>query len=241
MQANQQPSTTEGGIALSFRSAIRIAVTIPGDIVKAVTVSNVALEANERDNNKYTIKPSLTNTGNVSLDTSITSRLVSLFGVTSASTTSTYPVLPATSASWNFEVDRPFWGGLYQAVVDATYNANVDDSLGQVSDDAETITSSGNSGYVFVMPHPAALAIELFILLAFAVVVFLLVRRLTHRRTVAKHWRHHTVVEGQSLQKIAKHYGVSWKKLATANRIRAPYHIEAGDKLKVPPPNQKKG
>lgn len=239
MQANQQPSTTSGGIALSFRSAIRIAVTIPGDIVKAVNVSSVSLEPNKGDDSKYIIKPGLTNSGNVSLDTKITSKLVSLFGVVSASTTSTYPVLPATSASWNFDVDRPFWGGFYRADVDATYNSNTSESLGQTSDASDEITVSGQSGYVFITPSPLALAIELIILAAFLIALFLLGRRLTHRRTVKKHWRHHTVEEGESLQKIAKHYHVSWKKLATANRIRAPYHVEPGDKLKVPP-NQKK-
>ncbi len=241
MQAVKEASAdpAAGGVVLSFRSAIRVSVTIPGDIVKAITISNVSLEPNLQDSTKYTIQPSLSNTGNVSLDATIGAKLVSLFGVTTTSNKSTYPVLPGTTARWNFDVDRPYWGGFFHAVVDTEYNGNVDEGVGE-DDNQNTITSSGTSGYVFITPAPIALLIEVLVLLGFLTALFLVIRRLRHRSTVKKRWSHHTVAEGESLQKIAKHYHVSWKRLASANRIRAPYHIEPGHKLKVPPKPQGK-
>lgn len=235
IQEGKSPEASTGtGVVLSFRSAIRVAVTIPGDIVKAVSIGGVILKANTNDETQYTIQPSLTNSGNVSLDTEITSNLVSLFGIQTASRTSSYPLLPGSTARWDFDVDRPFWGGLYRADVIASYNSNTAESLGQ-TDKAETQTTSASSSFVFITPAPIALLIELLLLIGLVVLVVIAVRRLRHRKVVKKHWRHHTIVEGDSLQKIAKHYHVSWKKLATANKIRAPYHLEPGTKIKVPP------
>ncbi len=239
IQALKETTATSGGVVLSFRSAIRVSVTIPGDIVKAITVSKVSLVPNAQDASKYTIQPSLSNTGNVSLDTTISARLVSLWGATTVSSKNTYPVLPATTARWNFDVNRPFWGGFYRAIVDAEYNSNVDEGVGETSN-KNTLKTSAESGYVFITPSPLALLIEFVVLLGFIIVLFLVIRRLRHHRTVKKRWSHHTVSDGESLQKIAKHYHVSWKKLASANRIRAPYHIEPGTKLKVPPKPQEK-
>lgn len=233
----KQASPEQGGVVLTFRSAIRVAVTIPGEIVKAVTVSNVSLQPNSEDANLYTIQPAVVNTGNVSLDTTLSVRLVSLFGTTIDSKDATYPVLPTSTAKWNFDVNKPFWGGLYRADVTATYNGNTADSLGEESEGAK-VSSSKSSSYVFVNPSPVALAIEIGLLLVIIVLAALLVRKLRHRGHVQRHWGHYTVQDGDSLQKISKHYGVSWKKLATANKVRAPYHLEPGSKLKVPPKKQ---
>jgi hypothetical protein len=235
IQEDKAPSAgSDGGIVLSFRSAIRVSITIPGDIVKAITVSGVKLNPKTDDAKQFTIQPTLTNTGNVSLDTEITTRLVSAFGTVASETTSTYPVLPRTSARWNFDVNRPFWGGWYRATVNATYNANVAEGIGQTGNEKKE-TVKGASSYAFVTPSPLALLIEALVVVGFLATILVLVRRLRHRRVVKNHWSHHTVVENDSLQKIAKQYHVSWKRVASANKIRAPYHLEPGTKIKVPP------
>ncbi len=233
----QEPVDGQGGVVLSFRSAIRVAVTIPGDIVKSISFVNVELGANATDSKVYTIRPIIANSGNVSLDTKLDIRLVSLFGITEDSVTATYPILPGTTASWNFDVDRPFWGGLYRADVTAQYNDNIKDTLGQTSGGSET-TISQSSALVYVAPTPLAAAIQLAGLALLVAGIVLLVRRLTHKRAVAKHWKNHTVQQGQSLQAIAKSHHVSWKKLATANKLRAPYHVEPGQVIKIPPKSE---
>lgn len=236
MQDSEKSSDTqtEGGVVLTFRSAIRVAVTIPGDIVKAVNVKDVSLTRNANDDKFYTIRPSVINTGNVSLDTDLKIQLTSLFGTPVETKNATYPVLPGSTASWNFDVGRPFWGGWYKADVTATYNNNVEDSLGENASQ-DQVSVSKSSSYVFVDPSPLALIIEILALIGIMLLIAFLVRKFLHKRHVHTHWKHYTVQDGDSLQKIAKHYGVSWKRLASANKIRAPYHLEAGSKLKVPP------
>ena len=229
-----QNTSEEGGVVLSFRSAIRVAVTIPGEIVKELSFAGITVGPNASNAAQLTVTPSIANSGNVSLDTDITTRLVSLFGIPAAEIKGTYPILPASTASWNFTFDTPFWGGLYRADVTATYNSNLEDSLGEQSG-SQLETVSSNSSYVFITPAPLALLAYLAVLALILVGLVLGVRRLMHGRTVSKKWHHYTIKEGDSIQKIAKARHISWKKLATANKLKAPYHLEPGQKIKIPP------
>lgn len=111
---------------------------------------------------------------------------------------------------------------------------NVEDSLGENASKNQ-ISVSKSSAYVFIDPSPLALVIEILLLVGLMLLAAYLIRKFLHRRHVRNHWKHYTVQEGDSLQKIAKHYDVSWKRLATANKVKAPYHLEVGSKLKVPP------
>ena len=229
-----QNTSQSGGVVLSFRSAIRVAVTIPGEIIKELSFAGIALGPSETNSAQLTATPQIANNGNVSLDTEITTRLVSLFGIPAAEIKGTYPVLPASTASWNFTFDTPFWGGLYRADVIASYNSNVEDSLGEQSGgQLEEVTSS--SEYVFITPSPLALFAYLAVLALIIVALGLTVRNLLHRKTVSKKWHTYTIKEGDSIQKIAKARHVSWKKLARANKLKAPYHLEPGHKIKIPP------
>jgi LysM repeat protein len=44
----------------------------------------------------------------------------------------------------------------------------------------------------------------------------------------------YTVKRGDTLSKIAAKYGTTWRAIANANNIKSPYHIYAGQKLKIP-------
>jgi hypothetical protein len=227
-------SEEQGGIVLTFRSAIRVAVTIPGEIVKAISFGPIEFGQSKNDGTLYVATPSVLNNGNVSLDTDITTRIVSLFGLPVDETQGTYPVLPASTASWNFEFDAPFWGGLYRADVSASYNSNTEDTLGQESSDQRQ-TVRASSAYVFIPPAPLAAVAQLAVLGLIIAGLGLLFRRIRHQKIVAKRWHTYTAKEGDSIQKIAKARHISWKKLATANKLKAPYHLEPGHKLKIPP------
>lgn len=226
-----------GGVVLSFRSAIRVAVTVPGEIVKGLSVASITLGPSPSDGKLFTATPSLRNSGNVSLDTDITVTLTSLFGIPADSKKGTYPVIAGSTASWNYEFTSPFWGGFYRADVVAEYNDNVDDGLGEDSA-APRQSVSGSSSYVYIAPAPLAALIQVAALaLVIAGIVFG-IRNLLHKRKVAKHWRNYEVKEGDSLQKIAKHTHVTWKTLARSNKIRAPYSLEPGQTIKVPPKSE---
>lgn len=229
-QTDQVPQAAGNGIALSFRSAIRVSVTVKGDLRKGLAFTRLE----DKPGNKegiLLINTALRNSGNVSLDTDVDIRLKTVLGTTVNKTGGEFPVLAGGESEFNFEVGEPFWGGIYFLKAKATYNPNPQAGLGDESEEA-AVTSSR----VLVMaPKPMALVIEI---LALAVLIgggtYFYKRRSTH-----KQWRNkgkiYVVKEGDSIQKVAGKYGVSWKTLARVNKLKAPYHLEAGQHLKLLP------
>ncbi len=227
------PQQEQSGVVLGFRSAIRVAITIPGNIVKSLALSTVGIE--HLQNGNVLVKPAATNKGNVSLDTDLTTYLRPVLGVSSTTKNGSYPVLPSSTASWNFEIESPFWGGWYRADVAATYNN--DPTAGIGSKDTSSRTVSKQSSVFFVAPQPLALVIELAVILLLLLLLWALLRRAKHRSHVRRHWQTYTVVDGDNINKIATKTDVGWKKIAKANKLKAPYHLEPGQTLKIPPTN----
>ena len=230
--SSTQAATNQNGVVLSFRSAIRVVATIPGKIVKDLAITQLTIKLDAA--NQVLVDPTVSNTGNVSLDTNVTTSLVSLFGNTVASVKGTYPILARSTATWNLPLARPFWGGLYKASVSTTYNGTANTQLGLV-DGSAGVTRKRDSGYIFITPAlPAAIA-ELAVLLAIATGVFILVQKLRHKGHVKKHWHTYTVKSGDTVKQIAEQNGLPWKKLVTANRLKPPYDLREGHTIKIPP------
>jgi hypothetical protein len=230
-EASQANASDKSGVVLSFRSAIRMAVTIPGKIVKKLSITNISTQPG--NNNTVVITPAVRNEGNVSLDTTIRSSLQPLVGVGSVDTTGTYPILPRSSASWNLELKRPFWGGWYRATVAATYNSDPASSLGSKNGMRTTVRKT--SHVLFVAPAPLALVIELLIILVIIGLIAWVLRRRRQYHHVRTRWSNYKVNDGDTIMVVARRHHVSWKRLARANKLRAPYHLEAGQTLRVPP------
>jgi hypothetical protein len=230
-EEGQKSSTSGNGVALTFRTAIRVAVTVPGKITKSLQFESIKTGSAEGGN--VVITPTIRNTGNVSLDTRLKSELTPILGVRTSQDNGSYPILPRSKASWNLELKRPFWGGLYKAKVSATYSTYPTSGLGVSKGAMKTISST--SGLLFVAPAPAALGIELLILALVAAGIAYLLRRRMHHRQVRRHWQSYTVKDGDTINKVAHRFDVSWKRLAKANKLRAPYTLESGRQLRVPP------
>lgn len=49
-----------------------------------------------------------------------------------------------------------------------------------------------------------------------------------------KTWPEYEVMENENIKQLAAKYSVSWKLLVKANKLKAPYVLEAGKKIKVP-------
>jgi hypothetical protein len=225
--------STKSGVLLSFRSAIRVVVTIPGKIVKKLDISSVAVSLAK--DNKYQVSPTVQNSGNVSLDTTLKVSLISPFGMTTSATNEgSSPVLPRTKASWNYELKRPFWGGFYRAKVVASYNSNPSAQIGE-SNNADQATKEKDSALFFVVPSPAAALVELGVVAIIAGAVVLFVKKRLHAKHVKHHWKEYAVEEGDTLEEFAKKHHVSWKKIAKVNKLKAPYVLRKGQKLKLPP------
>ena len=226
-------SASHDGVALSFRSAIRVVVTVPGQINKQLTLAGVALGGLQKDGS-YRVTPTARNDGNVSLDTTVKVQLVSAIGTTAASAQGTYPVLPHSEASWNFELKRPFWGGLYRALVTVSYNGNNNTELGQ-QQNVDTVTKQLYSSYFIAIPMPLALVAELVVFVLILAGIVWLISRHKRSRHVRRHWKTYDLEAGDTLESLAQDFHVSWRKIAQVNKLKPPYNLHKGEKLKLPP------
>ena len=108
----QRSAPDNNGIVLSLRSAIRVAVRVPGDIQKGLAFAGLGMEP--RSEKKLLLNSVLKNNGNVSLDTQLDLTLNYLFGWPAVHMGGNFPVLASSEGQYNFEADRPFLGRLVQ-------------------------------------------------------------------------------------------------------------------------------
>jgi hypothetical protein len=218
------------GVQLSFRSALRVAVTIPGDIVKDIQFSELTAK---REAKKYTLKAQLKNKGNVSLDTDIKVNVNSLLNKRVYQNGGTYPLLAQKNmVELNFDFSRPFWGGIYRLSGSADYNGDANAPLG--SSAAKNVRKKAPMRLLFVPPQPLALALELLLLLLVIVLAWMLCRRLRSRWKAMKKWETYKVRTGDTLVKLAERRGDKWKNIAKINKLRPPYELKKGMVIKLP-------
>jgi len=229
--ASNTPSD-RSGVVLSFRSAIRVVVTVPGKIVKKLTLATVAVS--KLKDGSYTIAPTVRNDGNVSLDTDVRVELVSFTGLHAGKRSGgTYPVLSRSQATWNFEAKSPFWGGWYRAQVRATYNSNPTTTLGMDKGSSQSVRLA--SAVFFVPPSSTASFIYVAILLVLLAAAILIVKKQRDIRHIRKHWEVFEVENGVTVTSLAKQHHTSWRKIVRVNKLKPPYNLKAGQKLSLPP------
>jgi hypothetical protein len=224
-------SNFQGGVSVNFRTAIRVAVLVPGDLLRELQAVGLLVAS---DAGKLILTPSVRNTGSVSLDTTVEPQIKTVFGTKAASQTGQFPVLRDQLTEWNFELDKPFWGGLYRATFTASYDKS---ELGYIGSTVspEPATLQGPSKWIITTPHPLALLIEIFALALAIFGIKRLIKQRKHHKHVQTSWRTYQVKPGDQLQKIAHAFSVDWKKLAKVNNLKPPYHLAEDQKLKVPP------
>ncbi len=225
--------STKNGVVLSFRTAIRVVVTIPGKLVKKLSINSLSVASNT--NGTYQVTPTIQNEGNVSLDADLHLKLVSVFGFsTTTLKEGRMPVLPNSSESASYDLSHPFWGGFYVARATVSYNDNPSTGLG-IQSNANLKVLSKDSSLFLVTPQPLAAVIEVIIVLAIVVIIIWAFRRLANKRNVKSNWVKYTVKSGDTLTHLAEHTGTSWKIIASANNIKPPYTLTESQIIKLPP------
>ncbi len=227
-------ATGKSGVILGFRSAMRVVVTVPGQIVKKLALSS--LTVSRLSSGDYQVVPKVENQGNVSLDTKVAANFKSIIATNSGTSKGTYPVLPHSTASWNLTLKRPFWGGWYRAYATVNYNSNPTALLGQNIGSQET--KSLYSAFFFAPPKTLAAVIEIVVLILIVIVLRWYVQKRRDIRHIRANWQEYKVKKNDTIVDIAKAHHTSWKKLARVNGIRPPYRLVPGQKLKVPPQQQ---
>ena len=227
-------SKKEGGIALGFRNAIRVAITVPGKIVKQLTIQKVVVDRNEKGN--YTVSPVSKNTGNVSLDVTTRVQLRSVFGQETPVQKATYPVIAGATTGWAFEFKRPFWGGIYKAQTSIAYDSDTNTGIGDATGQERKVRAA--TGYFIMMPTWQALAVEIAVPFVLIFVLITLLYRRKLRRIAQKRLHKYTVVPGDTVMSIAEVHGIDWKQLAKINSIKPPFLIDYGQVLLLPQPKK---
>jgi nucleoid-associated protein YgaU len=226
------PEQTGNGVQLSFRSALRVAITVPGDIIKDVDFTELSVSQEAK---KYVLSAKLHNKGNVSLDTEIkvyvknwSNRLVYENG-------GVYPLLAQKQPiELNFDFPRPFWGGLYRISGTAAYNGDKTAALGSTDD--RNVFKQAPGRLLFVPPEPLAIAIiaAAFILLILAVGLVAGRMRKNRRRAAGVAWKVYSVRSGDTLPHLARRLNADWKTIAKKNKLRAPYELKEGMTIRLP-------
>lgn len=215
------------GIVLSFRSALRVAITVPGDINAAITFKDIRSEILAE---KLLLSPVLQSKGNVSVDSNIRVGLKNVFGVMSAQKGGEFALLREEESRFNFEFDKPFWGGWYQTAGSVDYVPLRED----IADRGERKTAQARSEWLFIAPHFGATLIYIVSVVALvgAAVGFGMRRRnfkLLHQATVA-----YTVQPGDNIQALAERAAIEWRILAKLNNLKAPYSLKSGQTINIP-------
>ncbi|MEI7962100.1 MAG: LysM peptidoglycan-binding domain-containing protein, partial [archaeon] len=231
IQEKKEVVSEQPGMNLSFRTGLRVAVTIPGTIIRKLEIGNFIVEA---DKDPILLIPEVKNTGNVSIDAKVKVYTDYFFGTRYFEHGGDYPILRGNTSDWNFELKKPFWGGFYKSIVEVEYNGNVETEIGKEGTGESTKLTSPEVWF-FSFPTIPALVIEIGVLLSgmFAIFAIWLVNK--RKNWINKNWVVHRVRPNEDINEIANEFKISWKLIAKVNKLKPPYVLNSGDKIKVPP------
>lgn len=232
MQEKKENQNSREGVSLAVRTGLRVALVVPGEIIRKLEFSDFSLS--KKENGDYVLRPVIKNSGNVSIDTDVNVVTKYFFGKTLFHHKGQYPVLRGETSSWNFELKKPFWGGWYESNFYAQYDFGSSAGVG-LSDEQTLRKIEGQTIWFFSYPEPLAMGIELGILFLLIFVIYLFVLSKKRKNWIKKEWEIYSVLNDENINAVAKKFNVSWRLLAKVNKIKAPYIIKAGDRLKVPP------
>lgn len=229
-QTPQDTSAQEGNVRIQMRQAIRLVVTVPGELHKKVEIESFNY-ATSGDRPTYTLK--VKNVGNVSSDIDARVKVTSVFGNEVYQNGGGYPVMPDQSLELSFEDDKaPIMGGWYWMEAAVKYDKRAGVFGTDSVDNLATLQSEKK--LVFIKPTSTGwLIYGAILLLALLAVGVGLAKKWQRSQAVRRGVRHH-VAAGETIQTVADKYGVSWKAVARLNDIKAPYTLRAGQVLKVP-------
>ena len=219
-------------MTLSFRTGLRVAITIPGELVRKIEIVGFKMKP-QKDGN-FLLQPKVKNLGNVSIDADVKVVTRYFFGLTYIEHGGKFPILRGEISDWNFELKKPFWGGWYRSNFVVEYGDDLKTKIGKETG-KQKIRLKGPSVWFFSTPKPAALVIEIIVLLLFGFSGFLFWLSRRRKKWIKENWIEYVVKSGEDINSLAKSFNVSWKLLAKVNKLQPPYALESGVKIKVPP------
>jgi len=227
----KKPDSEDGaGMSLSLRTGLRVAITIPGDINRELSIASFTTSKGE--NGKIILTPEVSNNGNASVDAQIHARVYNIFGKELGSFGGQYSIMREDTSKWNFTMTRPFWGGTYTAQATVDYYNN-DKELGK-ENTGEPIHLESKTARFYSVPQTPAMVIELIVLAFILLLIFAAIMKKRQKAWIEKTWIIVKIKKGDTLQAISKKRKISWKVLAKENGIKPPYSLEEIKEIKAP-------
>ncbi len=91
LQEKKAAVENQGGASLSFRTGLRVAITVPGDLSRKLEIAGFDLT--KKDNGNFLLQPKVKNLGNVSIDADAKVTTRYFFGLTYMNDGGQYPIL----------------------------------------------------------------------------------------------------------------------------------------------------
>jgi LysM repeat protein len=215
----EEQKNLKGGFIITTRLGVRIYETVPGEIIKKVNIAGFEYIFDEgRSKYRFTVK--VNNDGNVTMEPKIKLYIKDVFFGKGDREIETSPLVPRQGEiRADLETGKPKMGK-FEVTAVLEYEG-VDGNL--------IIESYPQKITFWVIPWGEILVVGLIILVN---VIFFLTSFLLKRRE-KKHHREYIVKVGDDLESIAKEFGMNWKRLAKLNKIKAPFKIKEGEKIKI--------
>lgn len=238
------------GVNISFRSATRVAITVPGEIKKSLEITNFTVQSvkneNENSNNnnstskvKLRILSSIKNNGNVSLDALIKIRISDFLNNPVQEYSNTFPVLRGETLDVGHEFVPSSMGGIYNASLEVIYDSNPKNLLG-ATENQKLISIFSKQLQFYSEPDSNTVLTSVVVVSIFVIVSVLVSYRFYRKYQIKKTWEKYKVKKGEELPDIAHKFDLKWQELAKANDLRPPYFINPGEELFIPPQNKSK-
>lgn len=230
-EKKEAPGEDASGLSLSFRTGLRVVVTVPGEQIRDLTIKNFTAQF---DGNIIKTRMDVENTGNVSIDSNIKINLSSIFGTQVENVSNEFPILRGETSTYNIEIQRPFWGGFFTLSPSVEFDSSQEAQVGIRNEDSlKEITFQPVT--IFIMPEPTALVIEIVIILTIFGTILVFAKKFKKKSDFKKNWtKVYMVEDGEDLESVANKFGVSWSDLAKVNKLKPPYNIKKGNILNVP-------
>ncbi|MDD2325980.1 MAG: DUF916 domain-containing protein [Alphaproteobacteria bacterium] len=230
IQEKKDPAPGQTGIVLTMRTGLRMALEIPGNVVRQVELTGFTVS---KDKGNIILSPAVKNSSNVSIDTEVKVKTKDIFGRVLGDVGGEYPIMRERGMSWNFELKKPFFGGVLFSQTTVRYDDDPKAAVG-VSSGKELKRIESKTITHFSFPTWQGLAIELAALAFIGYLGFLWWVARKRKQWISNTWVDYEVQTGEDINGLAERHKVDWKLLAKTNKLKPPYAIRVGEKLKVP-------
>lgn len=225
-----------GNVRIRTRQAIRVVATVPGELYRSVDIQGFSV-SHVKDEQVY--KLNLKNNGNVSADVDAKVYLTSLFAGMAYENGGGYPVLANQKLSLTFvNESRPMLGGWYYVQAKVSYDKRAG-TFG-TSENKYLTTKTSERKMIYIPPTATGvLVMGGMVIIASGLAMWYAVRRRTRLNAYSRGYKY-VVRAGDSITSVADKHAVDWKKIASVNKIAAPYVLQDGQVLRIPAKKDKK-